>query len=102
MYGELRTQPVTTGQSETRLQRATVGDTERPPSAYHNTGQNDTEAERIHDLEKEVESLNRLLSSKQETIDSLKTALKLLEDRKFNSGNIHAKREHRIKASKKR
>jgi len=81
VYGELKTQPVTSGQTEPMLQRATDSDTKRPTGAHQNIRQNDTEPKRIHDLEKEIESLNRLLSSKQETIDSLKTALKLLEYR---------------------
>jgi len=81
VYGELKAQPVTNGQTEPRLQRATDSDTERPSDAHHDIRQNDTEHRRIHDLEKEVENLNRLLFSKQETIDSLKTALKLLEYR---------------------
>lgn len=88
VYGELKTQPVTNGQNEPRLQRATGGDTERPSITHHDTRQNDTETRRIHDLEKEVESLNRLLSSKQETIDSLKVALKLLEYRQEKKETI--------------
>lgn len=91
VYGELKTQPVTNGQTEPRLQRATDDDTERPSGAHHDTRQNDTEPRRIHDLEKEVESLNRLLSSKQETIDSLKTALKLLEYRQEKTEAIPPK-----------
>jgi len=79
VYGKLKTQPVISGQTEPRLQRATDSDTKCPTGAHHDIRQNDTEPRRIHDLEKEVENLNRLLSSKQETIDSLKTALKLLE-----------------------
>jgi len=92
VYGELKAQPVTSGQSEPRLQRATGDGAERPSNAHHVTSQNDTEIRRIHDLEKEVESLNRLLSSKQETIDTLKSALKLLEHKqeKDDLGNTDA------------
>ncbi|WP_271839947.1 hypothetical protein [Commensalibacter communis] len=91
VYGELKTHHVTNGQSETRLQNVTSNDTERPFIAHHNAQKNDTEARRIHDLEKEVEILNRLLSSKQETIDSLKTALKLLEYRQEKTEAIPPK-----------
>jgi len=91
VYGELKTQPVTSEQIEPRLHRATDGDTERPSGAHHDIRQNDTEPRRIHDLEKEVENLNRLLSSKQETIDSLKTALKLLEYRQEKTEAIPPK-----------
>ncbi|MDI2113965.1 hypothetical protein [Commensalibacter nepenthis] len=101
VYGELKTQPVTSGQNEPRLQRATGDDTERPPTAQHDIKQNDTETRRIHDLEKEVESLNRLLSSKQETIDSLKTALKLLEHRQDKSGTIEPPKENNVSEPQK-
>lgn len=101
VYGELKTQPVTSRQNEPRLQRATGNDADRPPIAHHDTRQNDTEAKRIHDLEKEVESLNRLLSSKQETIDSLKVALKLLEHRQEKADIIEPSKEETLSEPQK-
>jgi len=101
VYGELKTQAVTGGQNETRLQRATGDSTSSTVDAQPVTTQNDTEARRIHDLEKEVESLNRLLSSKQETIDSLKTALKLLEYKQDNSAAIEPPKEDNVSEPQK-
>jgi len=100
-YGELKTQPVTSEQSETRLQHVTGNDTERPFIAQHDTRQNGTEPRRIYDLEKEVENLNRLLSSKQETIDSLKTALKLLEYRQEKNDTIEPQKEETLSEHQK-